>query len=202
MEADRRMDGDETSDTAALFKPREHIWQWRVGEPVTIVGEKDLFVLDKVPDGNEALTDIAPGSGIDERHAPIYRKIANDLDFLAKIRNNAVAVGCLPVIEKKIFDDIGFVSQAKDKITMAILTVILHHMPENRLMANRHHWFGNALGIFTDACAETSAEQDYFHIFLPHSTPHQLEAMVTPRLHILGKLKLVDARNVEFSWDG
>ena len=48
MEADRRMDRDEAADLAALFEPRDHLWQRRISERVTVVSEKDFLVADKV----------------------------------------------------------------------------------------------------------------------------------------------------------
>src|SRR6266700_6254545 len=153
MEADRRMDGNETSDLAALFKPSDHIRQRCIGQSVAIVREKDFLVLDKMPDRNEAFANIAPSSGIHERYSPIHREIANDLNLLAKIRNDAVAIGRLSIVQEKLLDNIGLISEAKDEIAMAVLTVILHDVPQDWLMPNRGHRFRNALRIFADACA-------------------------------------------------
>src|SRR6266699_2727925 len=55
----------------------------------------------KMPDRNEAFANIAPSSGIHERYSPIHREIANDLNLLAKIRNDAVAIGRLSIVQEK-----------------------------------------------------------------------------------------------------
>ena len=46
METDRRMDGYETTNLAALFETIDHICQRRMGKAVAVIGKKDLFILD------------------------------------------------------------------------------------------------------------------------------------------------------------
>ena len=46
---------------------------------------------------------------------------------------------------------------------MPILAVILHDMPQDRLVPDRYHRLRDALGVFANAGAQSTAEQDNFH---------------------------------------
>ena len=49
-------------------------------------------MLNKMSNRDETLADIAPGPGIYERNAPVWRPLTQNFDFLAEVRNDAVAV--------------------------------------------------------------------------------------------------------------
>jgi len=53
------------------------------------------------------------------------------------MRDCAVTVCRLLVVQKVILHDVGFVAKAKNKVPMPILAVILHDVPEDGLMADR-----------------------------------------------------------------
>ena len=63
-----------------------------VRQAVAIVGEKYFFVLDEMFYGHEALTNVAPDTGIDQRDPPIREAFANAFDLLSEFRNDAIAV--------------------------------------------------------------------------------------------------------------
>ena len=85
MEADRRMNRDETADLAALFETLDHICQWCVRQAVAIIGEKDLFILHEVIYRQQSLPDIAPSSGIHKGNAPVRWTFAKISTFFAEI---------------------------------------------------------------------------------------------------------------------
>src|SRR5262249_58668295 len=96
METDRRMNGDKTTDLTALLETINHVRQWRVGQAVAIVCQKDLFVLNQMPDRHEPLSNVAPGSGVYKRHAPVRWPFTQNLDLFAELRDHAVAICRLP----------------------------------------------------------------------------------------------------------
>src|SRR5262245_43867934 len=145
MEADRRMNGDKAADLSALLEHIDHHVQRGITQPIAVVGEKYLFILDKVPDGDEALPDIAPGSRVHERNAPVRWSFTENFDLLAEFGDDAVAARGLLVVQEVVLDDVRLVSKAENEISMAILAVILHDMPQDRLMRDRPHPLGNTL---------------------------------------------------------
>src|SRR5262245_7417152 len=79
------------------------------------------------------------------------------------MRDHAVA-GCrLLVVQEIIFNDVSLVPKAKNEIPMAVLAIVLHDMPQNRLVSNRHHRFWDALRVFANTGAQPPAEQNHFH---------------------------------------
>ena len=46
---------------------------------------------------------------------------------------------------------------------MPVLAVVLHHVPQNGLVADRDHRLGDALGVLANARAQSAAKQDDFH---------------------------------------
>jgi hypothetical protein len=61
-----------------------------VRQPVAVVGEKNLFILDDVSPP-QPFADVAPGPGVHQRTS-IRRLVAEDLNVLAVIGDDAVAV--------------------------------------------------------------------------------------------------------------
>ena len=116
MEIERRMDRDEAGDLAALLEALDHLRQRRVGQPVAVVGEEHLLVLDEVLHRQQPLADVAPDAGIDQRDAPVRRPVAENLDLRAEVGNDAVAVRRLPVVQEVILDDVGLVAKAQDEV--------------------------------------------------------------------------------------
>ena len=77
--------------------------------------------------------------------------------------DDAVGEDLRPVVEEELLDDVGLVAEAQHEIAVTVLAVILHHVPQDRLMADRDHRLRDALGIFADARAEPAAEQNDLH---------------------------------------
>ena len=70
---------------------------------------------------------------------------------------------CRPVVEEELLDDVGLVAEAQDEILVPVLAVVLHDVPEDRLMADRDHRLRNALRVLADARTEATAEQHDLH---------------------------------------
>src|SRR5262245_11705221 len=157
------MDRDETADLAAFFEAINHVVQWRIRQSIAIVREKDLFILDEMSDCQQSCPDVTPSSRVNKCNAPIWWTFTQYFNLLAEIRYDTIAVRRLFVVQEIILDDVRLVPEAKDEIVMTVLAVVLHDMPQDRLMANRHHRLGNGLGVFANTRAQPPTEQDHFH---------------------------------------
>src|SRR5262245_48862472 len=80
-----------------------------------------------------------------------------------KLRDHAVAIFRLPIVEQIARDNVCIVAEAKNEILMTMVAVILHDMPQDRLMPDRHHRLWNALRVFANTGAQSPAEQNNFH---------------------------------------
>src|SRR6266436_1298956 len=104
-------------------------------------------------DRQESFTNVAPDSSVYKRNAPVWWPFTQNLDLLAEIRDHAVAGCCLLVVQEIVFNDVSLVPKAKNEIAMAILAVILHDMPQNRMVPDRHHRFRDGLRVFANTGA-------------------------------------------------
>src|SRR5882757_3295507 len=106
----------------------------------------------------------APDAGVDHCDAPVLLRIAEDLDLVAEPLDDAVGVGLRLVVQKIFLDDIGLVAKAQDEVLVTKLAVVVHQVPEDRLVPDRNHRLRNALGYVPNARAETAAEQNGLHL--------------------------------------
>ena len=83
--------------------------------------------------------------------------------FLPNSEIDAVAVCRLLVVQEIVLDDVCLVSEAKNEIPMTVLAVVLHDMPQDRLVPDRHHRLWNVLRVFANTGAQSPAEQNNFH---------------------------------------
>src|SRR5215470_11818715 len=64
MKADRRVDGDKAANLITSLEAIDHLLQRSVGQPIAVIGEKDVLVRDQMPDGQKSLPDVTPGSRV------------------------------------------------------------------------------------------------------------------------------------------
>ena len=67
------------------------------------------------------------------------------------------------MFQEEILDDVRLVAEAKHKVFVAILAIIIHEVPQYRPVADRNHRLRNALGVISNPSAKTAAKQDHFH---------------------------------------
>ena len=152
------MNGEEATNLAAGFEPSDHLGQRRIGQPVAVVRQENLFIFHKPLNGKKTLSDISPNSGIDKRNPPIGRSFANNLNFGTEVRNYAVTALRNFVVHEIVLNNIGLVAKAKNELIVFILTVILHDMPQNRMMADWHHRLWYVFGVIANARTQTAAK--------------------------------------------
>ena len=117
-----------------------------------------------VADRRKPLADVAPDAGVDQRDAPILGWISDKSStFVPLLGDDAVGVDLRLVVQEEVLDDVRLVAEAEHEILVPVLAVVLHHVPQDRLMADRDHRLRDALGVLADAGAKPAAEQNDLH---------------------------------------
>src|SRR5262249_39729017 len=106
-----------------------------------------------MPDRHETFTNVAPGASVDKRNAPVWWPFPQNLAL--QLRDHPVAIFRLPIVEEIVLDNVCLVAEAKNEILMTMVAVILHDMPQDRLMPDRHHRLWNALRVFANTGAQS-----------------------------------------------
>src|SRR3989442_1423110 len=172
VEAEVRLYGEEASGLAAPLEHIDELGQAHVGEAVAVIREEDLFILEVLLHGKQALPDIGRHAGIHERNIPVMNVAVVKLHSLAAVQEREVVRGALAVLEKVVFDDISAITEAQDELLVSEVGIVLHEVPENRPVADGHHWLRHSFGVFPDAGAEAPAEEYDLHcLFLPPGAP-------------------------------
>src|SRR6266478_9627767 len=67
-------------------------------------------------------------------------------------------------MKKVLLDCVCAVAEAKNKILVTEVRIILHDVPKNRPIPNGYHGFRNVVCIFPQAHSETATKYDDFHL--------------------------------------
>ena len=156
--AEVRLYGEEARGLAAPLEHIDELGQAHVGEAVAVIREEDLFVLEVLLHGHQALPDIGRLAGIHERDIPVIDVAVVKLHGLAAVREREVIRDALVVLEKVVFDDISAITEAQDEVLVSEVRIVLHEVPDNRPVADRDHGLRDVLGIFPDSHSQTTAK--------------------------------------------
>jgi hypothetical protein len=119
----------------------------KIAEAVTVVGQEFILAVQVLFRRPEPLTDIRIDSRVSKGDAPIMNIAVIQLDFAAARGQDEVVRSALAVFKKVSLDGIGAIAEAKDKVFVAIVGVILHHVPKHGPVANLDQGFGSILRI-------------------------------------------------------
>src|SRR3954454_13959462 len=139
----------------------EHIKR-RVRDDVAVVGEEHLLVLDVRPDSTKTTTDERPRSGVGERDPPVADVGPEVLDLVAVGQDEVVRDG-LVVVQEVVLDRIGPVAEAEDEVTVAVVGVVAHDVPQDRPVADPGHGLGQTVGMLAEPQPLATAEEDDLH---------------------------------------
>src|SRR5260370_33869852 len=139
MQAKGGPDRKKATYLAAGAELRSHFLQVGVAESVDVVCVGNFFLGDMLAHGPKTLPDIAPDARIDHGDAPVLFGIAEDLHFLSKAGNDAVGVRLRLVVQEEVLDHVGLVAKAQHEILVAELAVVVHEMPQDRLVPPRDY---------------------------------------------------------------
>src|SRR5690349_13965738 len=88
-----------------------------------------------------------------------------NVHFIVVQFNGYIAV--MDVIVHEIFlDHVTFVAKTDNKFIESEMAVILHDMPEYRLVANLNHGLGFKMGFFGNPRTHSTGKNYNFHIFI------------------------------------
>src|SRR5579859_3027717 len=89
-----------------------------------------------------------------------------DFHFAARQVDGHAAVQAI-VVEKVLLDDLALIAQGNEKLFTAVVSIMLHDMPEDRPAPDLDHRFGLDLGFFGQAGAQPPGQDDDFHSARP-----------------------------------
>src|SRR5579859_6642480 len=135
--------------------------QRQVRGAVAVIGEEFFFALVVLFVGFEALADVGVNAGVGERDAPVVNVAVEELHVFAA-GDDKIVGGALVVVQEVVLDRFGFVAEAKNKVFVPVVSVILHHMPENRPVADVHHGLRNIF-LVANAQPHSAAKKNDFH---------------------------------------
>src|SRR5262245_42478527 len=67
------------------------------------------------------------------------------------------------VVEEVVLDDFAAVPEGDHELAQAVVRVVLHDVPQERLPTDLDHWLGNTIGDFREAGAQPARENAHFH---------------------------------------
>ena len=82
---------------------------------------------------------------------------------LAALGQREVVREVLVVVEEVVLDDVGLVAEAEDEFLVPEVGVVLHHVPENRPVADVDHRLGDDLGVLLETHPQAAAEEYDLH---------------------------------------
>ncbi len=92
----------------------------------------------------------AVGNDAGEGDAPVLLVVsAVKFHCRATAEGERGVAGVPKVVAEVILDHIALVAEAEDELPMAVMSVGLHDVPEDRAVADRHHRFRAELGLLT-----------------------------------------------------
>src|SRR5438552_48163 len=69
------------------------------------------------------------------------------------------------VLQEIVLDNVATITKAKDKVLMAVVGVVLHHVPNDGTIPNVYHRLRQVLAV-SDPQSQATAKKNYFHFFL------------------------------------
>ena len=116
-------------------------------------------------DGFQPLPDVRGEAGVYESDVPIINIATQKLDILSTPGEDEIVGDAFVIGTEVIFDDVRLITQTKDEVSVPIMGIIFHHMPEDWPIPDWHHRFGQGLRIFAHPHAHAATKEHYFHIF-------------------------------------
>src|SRR5262249_9259772 len=96
-------------------------------------------------------------------NCPVVNITIQKLDVLTALRPYKVVRYGFVIMQEIILDYVAPIAEAKDEISMAEVSVVLHQVPEDGPRPDFHHGLGNIVGIPAKSHSSSSAKQNHFH---------------------------------------
>src|SRR5262245_14784635 len=106
----------------------------------------------------ESLADIGSRTRVDEVNAPALNVASQQFNVFASVGKNEVVGSALAIVQKIMFDRFGLVAETKDKISMSIVGIVFHHMPQDGHIADFNQRFRHILRMILEPHSEAAAK--------------------------------------------
>src|SRR5215471_517804 len=134
-----------------------------IREVVTVVGQKFGLTIQIFFNRLQTLADIGIRASVHEGDGPVFDVPVEDPDVAAAVQKDKVVGNEFAVIDEIILDSVRAIAQAQDEILVTKMSVVLHHVPQDRPVTDMNDGLGGALARFLDSHADTATEKDDFH---------------------------------------
>src|SRR3989454_11636004 len=159
-----RLHAEKARDPAVSSEMLEFRRQRQVRQAVGVVREELTLTGEVRLDRAEALPNGRVDPRIDERDTPIADVALQELEPPTALAQDEVIRDALVVIAEVVLDGGSGVAEAEDEVLVPKVSVVLHHVPEDRAIADRHHRLRNVLVVVPKPHPQTTAEQDDLHL--------------------------------------
>src|SRR5712692_142242 len=147
-----------------LFVERfDQIGEMEIRQIVAVVRQENFVAIQIFLYRFQSLANVCICSRVDKCNCPVVDVTIEDLDVSATIEQHEVVRYQFTVIYKVVFDDIGTISEAENEILVPEMGIVLHHVPQNRPVANVDHRLGGSFPRLSDPHTEPAAEKHYLH---------------------------------------
>ena len=102
-------------------------------------------------------------AGFGKSDIPVLNVTAKELQILAPFGQGKIVGNTLVVPEEILFDGVSAVAEAQNKVLVTEVGIVFHHVPKHRSVADRHHRFGNIVGVLPQAHSKPPAKDNNFH---------------------------------------
>lgn len=164
VEGELRFDAEKARSFVGLAEELDHLAQRRVRQTIRIIRQKQIVgaqIIQVFFHRLQPHADVGGEPGVREGDLPVVN-IGLEQLRLAVFQHKVVGQRFV-VIQEVVLDDMGVMAQAQNEFLVAMMGVVLHQVPQNGAMADRHHGLGNVVGIFPQPHAETTTKQYHFH---------------------------------------
>ena len=154
-------DRGDGGDPSARAVECEKLPEIHVADAVS-VGQHERLILEPRLQALEAATGERVLPGVDEMDGPVLDLLAVLGDLAAGEIYRDTGAQHL-VVEEVPLDALALVAQSADELGEAMVLVVLHDVPEDRLAADLHHWLRPERRLLGEPCAESTRENHDLH---------------------------------------
>src|SRR5579859_7215368 len=167
MESLRRRDGNKAGRLVGIEKSLDHHIQIDVGQSVYVIGQENLLIPDVLTDGEEALAYKGLGTSIGECNPPVREVGAEQFYVSTAFGKDKITRQRFIVVKEKPLNSLAFMTEAQDKILVAIMRVILHQVPHNWGIPDGDQRLRNIFGVLPQPQTQTATENYNLHNLTP-----------------------------------
>src|SRR5262252_5803100 len=88
---------------------------------------------------------------------------SHQFDLPSAVGEDEIVGHAFVIVQKVILDYIRLVTKAEDEILVAVMGVILHHVPEDRTGSDIDHGFRYVITVLPNPHSEATTKQYDFH---------------------------------------